>query len=392
MRCRVVAIVSVFNEADILQESLEHLFAHEVEAYVIDNGSNDGSRDVADKLIGHGVVAAETFQPTDREFRWKDILNRKSAVAASLDADWFIHHDADEFRDSPWPGLTLADAIAAVDEAGYNAIDFALLNFWPITDWPSPELGQVQRTLTHFGRGEPFNERQIRCWKRQLEPVDLASSGGHEARFPNRNVFPIRFVLRHYPIRSVEHGRRKVFEERLPRFSAEERAIGWHVQYDDLRTLPVFSRNETSLMKFEPDDARLMLALDDARRIGLERQERDHERESSRRERDSLEQSLNALSQRLTEAGREQEVLAGERDALAGRLAGEYQRSDAQRATIQSLSHDLTSVRAERDRLGKDVDHVLRELHSVYASRTWRWTAFLRQVCSWAASLVRLRR
>ena len=38
------------------------------------------------------------------------------------------------------------------------------------------------------------------------------------ARFPGRKVFPIQFLLRHYPIRSQRHGETKVFTERKPRF------------------------------------------------------------------------------------------------------------------------------------------------------------------------------
>jgi len=40
------------------------------------------------------------------------------------DGDWYIHHDADEFREAPAPWSTLKEAIQAVDAEGYNAIDF----------------------------------------------------------------------------------------------------------------------------------------------------------------------------------------------------------------------------------------------------------------------------
>jgi hypothetical protein len=155
-------------------------------------------------------------------------------LAVDLEADWFIHHDADEFRESPRPGLTLAQAIERVDTAGYNAIDFALLNFWPTNDEAVP-VGDVRRAFPHFEASQDWNKPQIKCWKKGAERVDLATSGGHEAAFPNRRVYPLRFVLRHYPIRGSVHGHRKVFEERVPRFDAAERNLGWHVQYDEFR-------------------------------------------------------------------------------------------------------------------------------------------------------------
>jgi hypothetical protein len=42
------------------------------------------------------------------------------------------------------------------------------------------------------------------------------------------------FLLKHYPIRSQQHGERKVFEWRRPRWYAPERAKAMHIQYDGI--------------------------------------------------------------------------------------------------------------------------------------------------------------
>ena len=55
---------------------------------------------------------------------WEAILRRKDSFRQSVDADWFIHHDADEIMHSSRPGETLLEAIARIDREGYNAIDF----------------------------------------------------------------------------------------------------------------------------------------------------------------------------------------------------------------------------------------------------------------------------
>ena len=55
-------------------------------------------------------------------------------LAATLEANWFLHHDADEFRESPWPDLDLLGALERVDALGYSAIDFRVLNFRPTHD------------------------------------------------------------------------------------------------------------------------------------------------------------------------------------------------------------------------------------------------------------------
>src|SRR5262249_7491581 len=146
-------------------------------------------------------------------FDWDRILRRKAQLASELDADWFIHHDADEFRESPWADVTLKEAISRVDALGYNAIDFASLDFRPTDD--EFRGGDIRAAFPLYSDGASYDKVQIRCWKKCAD-VDLASTGGHEARFDGRRVFPIRFLLRHYPIRGQSHGNRKVFAERKP--------------------------------------------------------------------------------------------------------------------------------------------------------------------------------
>src|SRR5262249_29705618 len=164
-------------------------------------------------------------------FDWTRILERKASVARTIDADWFIHHDADEFRESPWRGMALVDAVARVDAAGYNAIDFASLDFWPTHDRFRPG-DDVRAAFQRYADREPYDRLQVRAWKNTGDTVDLVSSGGHDVQFPGRRIFPLRFISRHYPIRGAAHGARKVFAERTGRFRSEERARGGEVQYD----------------------------------------------------------------------------------------------------------------------------------------------------------------
>ena len=333
----VVAIVAVYNEADVIGQVVADLIAQGVAVYLLDHRSTDETVAAVEPYLGRGLLGIERF-PDERagpgadgeRFAWEAILRRKEALAGELDADWFIHHDADEFRESPWPGLGLAEAIRRVDRAGYNAIDFELLNFWPTHDGFTPG-SDVRAAFPLYEAGRSWDRVQIRCWKNPGAPVDLASSGGHEARFPGRRVFPIRFILRHYPIRGQAHGERKVGAERRARFVQSERDLGWHVQYDAIEAGHRFLRDPATLTAWDPDAVRLALTL---RHRGVE------ELEGALRE---LEGALDGLRGDLRERERE---LAGLRDALAG-----------QRRELARLEGDL------------------RALH---ASRTWRWTAALR--------------
>lgn len=235
---RIIAIISAHNEGDIIYHVIGDLIANNVLVYLIDNQSIDNTIAEASRWLGKGLLHVERF-PDDMglpleykgEYRWREILLRKEQLAAQLGADWYIHADADEFRESPWDGLTLHDAIRRVDEAGYNAIDFELYNFRP-TDNSFIAGADVRKFLTHYEPGEDFNSLQIKAWKNTGVPVDIATYGGHNITFLNRKIYPHRFILRHYPIRSQLHGIRKVFEERKKRFTREEIEGGWHLQYN----------------------------------------------------------------------------------------------------------------------------------------------------------------
>jgi uncharacterized coiled-coil protein SlyX len=268
----VVAIIAAFNEADIIGSVVGDLIDQGIDIYFLDDGSTDGTVEAVERYTNCGVIKIERLRDTtaarSHEFNWEHILRRKAQLASELDADWFIHHDADEFRESPWADVPLKEAIRRVDALGYNAIDFASLDFRPTDD--QFRGGDARPAFDFYSEGAPYDKVQIRCWKK-TSGVDLASTGGHEARFENRNVFPIRFLLRHYPVRGQAHGERKVFVDRQPRFVEPERARGWHVQYDDFVKGTSFIHDPCTLTRFDPAGVRLGLSL---RHRGVEALER----------------------------------------------------------------------------------------------------------------------
>ncbi len=130
---RVVAIMSVYNEEDILGPTLQALIDDRIDVYLIDNWSTDRTHQIAEAFLGRGLIAIERFpdQPTS-VFELSGLLSRVEAIAAGIPSQWFIHHDADERREGPWPGHSLRDALWAADRAGFNAIDHTVLNFRPV--------------------------------------------------------------------------------------------------------------------------------------------------------------------------------------------------------------------------------------------------------------------
>jgi hypothetical protein len=246
---RVVAIMTVYNEEDVIGPAMDKLIGDGVGVYVIDNWSTDRSNEIARGFEGRGLVGLERFPdvPSDR-FVLQALLRRVAAVAAGLQADWYIHHDADERRCGPWPGLGLRDALWRVDRAGFSAVDHTVVNYRPIDDDFVPG-SDFERHMRHFEFGRTSDLLlQIKAWKNVGE-VDLATRAGHEVLFPGRRTFPYKFLLKHYPIRSQSHGERKVIRDRATRWDPHERALGWHAHYDAATANPSFLRDTDELIE-----------------------------------------------------------------------------------------------------------------------------------------------
>jgi hypothetical protein len=235
-RCRVVAFMAAYNEGDIIGQSLRYLIGQGIGVYVLDNWSTDSTFEQVSPFVGGGVVGLERFPPggPDPTYEWRKILARVETLAGQIDADWFMLHDVDERRYAPWSNLTLRDAVRRVDACGFNCIDHVVVQHWPTREEFEPDLPLEMQLPYYTFTDHAGHFHQRRAWKNPGVGVSLAPSAGHDVRFPGRLVYPFKFLLRHYPIRSQAHGERKVFADRARRWNQEERSLGWHQQYDHL--------------------------------------------------------------------------------------------------------------------------------------------------------------
>src|SRR5262245_35814961 len=223
---RVVALLTVRNEELYLTRCLEHLIANGIDVCVIDNGSTDSTRQIAEQYLGRGVIRLETL-PYEGTFALLPILKNEERLAGDIEADWFVHHDADEIRESPVTGVTLAKAIGAVDAEGYNAINFDEFVFVPRSEHERFEDRDYVRDMRWYYYFHPKGrQHRLNAWKRTEVPVDLCDSGGHRVEFPGRRVYPTCFVMRHYIALSWEHMARKYQSRRYSPQEIIERK--WH--------------------------------------------------------------------------------------------------------------------------------------------------------------------
>lgn len=310
-RVRVVALIAAYNEEDIIGQVVGHLVEEGIDVYLIDHSSTDRTVEAVRPYLGRGLMKIERY-PEDvlpagldaAQSAWSEgILRRKEQLGLELDADWFIHHDADELRESPWDGVSLRDAISRVDDLGYTAIDFKLLEFIPTHD-EFRGGDDLRAAFPYYREPDEKNLVQVKCWKKVAKQVDLVSSGGHDVSFDGRRVFPVRFLLRHYPIRSQSHGQRKVLRERLPRYSASLRARGWHHHYDSVTERTRFVAEAASLQEFLPERIRAGLLVENR---DVEEARRDLE--ATRRDLLTATNHLGTTRQLLVEASRDLETL-----------------------------------------------------------------------------------
>ncbi|MGH8980812.1 MAG: glycosyltransferase family 2 protein [Acidimicrobiales bacterium] len=231
----VTAIMCTFNEAEIVDRQLDRLVAGGLHVHVVDNWSTDDTWARVQAKAQDAPITCERW-PEDGPspyFRLQGLLGKVEQVARTCGADWVVHHDADEIHEPPWPRTAMRDALWALEHWGFNAVDHTGVDFRPVEDAWHP--GEDLAASFEWFEFPPFSSyfTLVRAWKPGAAPVDLAGTGGHQAVFAGRRVFPYKFLLRHYPIRSQAHGERKVLGERKARFDPAERAQGWHVQYDE---------------------------------------------------------------------------------------------------------------------------------------------------------------
>jgi hypothetical protein len=269
---RVVALLAAYNEEDVIEPSMDRLVSEGIEVYLIDNWSTDRTVELARNFLGRGLIGIEQFPPDGPSgvYDWAPMLARKEQLATELGAHWYIHTDVDEIRLSPWPGVTLRDALHHVDRLGFTAVDYNSVQFRPIDD------GFVDRSsfedyFHHFNL-EFFSNYQLRTWKFTGRRV-MTTSGGHNMFFAGRRVYPYDFLYKHYGVRSQRHGEKKIFRDRQGRLSAAERAVGWHRHIAEMDPGEKFLWDPSELLRFDEHETHRRFTVELLASIGPEQRD-----------------------------------------------------------------------------------------------------------------------
>ncbi len=273
MSLSIVALLTVRNESPYISTCLQHLISQGVDICLIDNESTDNTVALAEPFLGKGLLCIEKI-PYRGCFELAEILRNEERLAKKLDADWYIHHDADEIRYAPKSMGSLKEAIAQVDKEGYNAINFDEFVFLPMEDTCDYKLGNYEQTLKHYYHFFPRKNHRINAWKNFSVKIDLVAEGGHRIIFEGRKIYPENFILKHY----IGLGRRQLIRKYAGRvFSVEEMFTrGWHearatfsateIRWPEVSNLLV-ADDPQSLDTSDPQATHPFLNDDDARPI-----------------------------------------------------------------------------------------------------------------------------
>ena len=221
---RILAIIAARNEENYINYSLKHFIDQNIDVFLIDNFSTDRTCEIAKKYLGKGLVGIEKIN-FDGFFNFKKILERKQSLAIELDYDWFIHSDADEIHDASEKFTNLYEGILDADRKRFNVINFEEFVFIPKNNNESFEGTDYTKKMKTYYFYEPRKQNLNRAWKKN-NFINLVSSGGHNIILPEKKVYPINFILRHYISLSYDYIVNKYVSEKRQHV-LNERLLGW---------------------------------------------------------------------------------------------------------------------------------------------------------------------
>lgn len=234
---RACGIVFCYNEENILKDCLFYYLSMGFDLVLIDNMSTDSSVVIAKEIQQQNSIypgrIREIIQFQTDGYEWEKI----NAFACEYmhknlsHYEWILLIDADAFYHSPVKGMTLLEFMEATKRYGYNVIDGALCEFYP-TEKDDPTILSPVERLRFCRIYNPSAQHKIFLY----HPTIQFYYGGHFILREKRCISIVKFLYLHYPWVSFEHGVKKIFKERKPRF-VERRFVPNHPQY--LGLLPI---------------------------------------------------------------------------------------------------------------------------------------------------------
>lgn len=206
----LVMTILVKNEADIIEANIRTHAKLGVDAFVImDNGSNDGTRELLDSLKKDFEI---TIIDESGSYKQKKFMTQLAFVAKKIyKADWIINNDADEFWIPNDDSKNLKDCLDFKGGVLYVHRSNMCLHEG-ITHWSESQY--FVKNQVHYKLGEPNIilgkiGRKVIVNPYGLYQINSGNHGAEHIAFWQKKE-NIDIHIYHYPIRSFEQ-----FEENI---------------------------------------------------------------------------------------------------------------------------------------------------------------------------------
>ena len=234
-RLRIAAVMSVFNEEDVIFHSVKYLIDQGIRVHILDNGSTDSTRGIIEGFRSPLISISDV--DTGGKLNMVLLAAKRREVLKELekDNDWVMVVDDDEYWESPYEGVSLREAIELVHRTGkYNCIGLREFLFLPMSDEaPHVPGDDVRKYYDHYRTkplgapiwGSHIHPEHDRIWKTALYRAGsgLTLTSIHRIDPEEKiRIFPDLFIIRHYRFREPESTRVRLIKDRKERLSADD--------------------------------------------------------------------------------------------------------------------------------------------------------------------------
>jgi glycosyltransferase involved in cell wall biosynthesis len=219
---RCLGILLCYNDGDLLEESISYLLEQNHDVIAWDHGSTDETPEILERLRPQLLE----IRHVPREFDFYELyptMSRHLIERYVNDYDWISWPDQDEFLEGPARDRSYYEYLVEAHESDFDWIQFRNFNYW-FTEEDDPAIREPARRLRHYSLW-PDCPPRIRAWRARVTNIRRFNHNPLDG-VPSSRLFN----LRHYPMRSPEQMRRRIFLDR-----AELRRGDFNFHYETMR-------------------------------------------------------------------------------------------------------------------------------------------------------------
>lgn len=224
---KVLAILQLFDEIDVLEKVIQYLLSQEIDIYIIHNGLDDKSFEMIQKYLKEYQkhIYLERICDIDKSIccDWKQYVY---TIEANTKYDWYMIYDIREIELQLWKNKSLRKSLYYIDHLDFNSIDNINIDF---------ELLQDNITNNNVYRNSNYYIKE-RCYRKAWKKTDENS-----IKIKNPKIFPLKILSKYFPLNTNKN----VFDM-MNRISWEQYYISTLIKYsisiDDKEEFDIYKR------------------------------------------------------------------------------------------------------------------------------------------------------